>query len=38
MSCACGARVATLAADRMGPNELHLDPLRTYPVPTDAST
>ncbi|MFG3491531.1 hypothetical protein [Streptomyces sp. NPDC047972] len=30
MSCACGARVATLAADCMGPYELHLDPLRTY--------
>ncbi|MFC9795436.1 hypothetical protein [Streptomyces sp. NPDC057695] len=36
MSCACGARVATLAADCMGPYELHLDPLRTHAIPTDA--
>lgn len=30
MACACGTRVATLAADCMGPYELHLDPLRVY--------
>lgn len=29
-ACACGAPVATLAADCFGPYELHLDPLRTY--------
>ncbi|MHC6630409.1 hypothetical protein ACYTFC_30665 [Streptomyces globosus] len=32
MACPCGARVATLAADCMGPHELHLHPLRTYPA------
>lgn len=30
LACACGAAVATLAADCMAPRELHLDPLRTY--------
>lgn len=30
MACACGALVATLAADCLGPHELHLDPLRVY--------
>lgn len=30
-ACACGARVATLAADCFGPYELHLDPARVYP-------
>ena len=30
-ACACGARVATLAADCFGPYELHLDPVRVYP-------
>ncbi|MCX4776427.1 hypothetical protein [Streptomyces sp. NBC_01264] len=29
-ACACGAQVATLAADCFGPYELHLDPVRTY--------
>ncbi|WP_328374680.1 hypothetical protein OHB13_00420 [Streptomyces sp. NBC_00440] len=29
-ACPCGAPVATLAADCFGPNELHLDPDRTY--------
>lgn len=30
MACGCGALVATVAADCMGPYELHLDPLRVY--------
>lgn len=30
MTCVCGALLATLAADCMGPHELHLDPLRVY--------
>ncbi|MFH7594528.1 hypothetical protein WDV06_05405 [Streptomyces racemochromogenes] len=30
MACACGTRVATLAADCMGPHELRLDPVRTH--------
>lgn len=30
MACVCGTLVATLAADRMGPHELHLDPVRVY--------
>ncbi|WP_407287752.1 hypothetical protein [Streptomyces sp. BP-8] len=30
MACGCGALVATLAADCIGPHEPHLDPLRTY--------
>lgn len=38
MTCMCGARVATLAADCMGPHELHLDPLRTYTFTPDTST
>lgn len=31
-ACACGLALATLAADCMGPYELHLDPLRVYPL------
>ncbi|MEY9966880.1 hypothetical protein ABIA33_004945 [Streptacidiphilus sp. MAP12-16] len=30
LGCACGSRLATWAADCMGPNELHLDPVRVY--------
>ncbi|MEV5317281.1 hypothetical protein AB0K92_06310 [Streptomyces sp. NPDC052687] len=30
LACGCGALVATLAADCVGPYELHLDPLRVY--------
>ena len=30
LACACGSRLATWAADCMGPNELHLDPVRVY--------
>jgi hypothetical protein len=30
LACACGSRLATWAADCMGPNELHLDPVRSY--------
>lgn len=30
MACTCGTLIATLAADCMGPYELHLDPLRVY--------
>ncbi len=29
-SCPCGAPVAALTADCLGPHELHLDPVRTY--------
>ncbi len=29
-ACPCGAPVATLTADCMGPYELHLDPVRVY--------
>lgn len=29
-ACPCGSRLATLAADCMGPCELHLDPVRVY--------
>lgn len=36
MACGCGTLVATLAADCMGPHELHLDPLRTYAFTVDA--
>lgn len=32
-ACACGAPIATLAADCYGPYELHLDPVRTYALP-----
>ncbi|APU39572.1 hypothetical protein BSL84_07075 [Streptomyces sp. TN58] len=35
MACVCGALVATLAADCMGPHELHLDPLRVYAFTAD---
>ncbi|MEV6674364.1 hypothetical protein [Streptomyces sp. NPDC051162] len=35
MACACGALVATLVADCMGPYELRLDPVRVYAYPTD---
>ncbi len=31
-ACPCGTAVATLAADCMGPYELHLDPLRVFPL------
>jgi hypothetical protein len=31
-ACPCGTAVATLAADCTGPYELHLDPVRTYPL------
>ncbi|RKN60008.1 hypothetical protein D7231_33725 [Streptomyces klenkii] len=37
MACPCGALVATLAADCMGPHELHLDPLRVYAYPADTT-
>ncbi|WKE71567.1 hypothetical protein [Streptomyces sp. WP-1] len=30
LACACGSRLATWAADCMGPNELLLDPARVY--------
>lgn len=30
LACACGSRLATWAADCMGPHELHLDPVRVY--------
>jgi hypothetical protein len=30
LACACGSRLATWAADCLGPNELHLDPVRVY--------
>jgi hypothetical protein len=30
LACACGSRLATLAADCIGPCELHLDPVRVY--------
>ncbi|UXY25064.1 hypothetical protein N8I84_42365 (plasmid) [Streptomyces cynarae] len=30
LACACGSRLATWAADCMGPNELHLDPVRVH--------
>jgi hypothetical protein len=30
LACGCGALVATIAADCMGPHELHLDPSRVY--------
>ncbi|MGW1711254.1 hypothetical protein ACWCP8_38905 [Streptomyces sp. NPDC002206] len=30
LACACGSRLATWAADCLGPNELHLDPVRAY--------
>ncbi|SEL52596.1 hypothetical protein [Streptacidiphilus jiangxiensis] len=30
LACGCGSRLATWAADCIGPNELHLDPVRTY--------
>ena len=34
-ACPCGARVATLAGDCVGPYELHLDPVRTYAFDSD---
>ncbi|MGW8969642.1 hypothetical protein [Streptomyces platensis] len=37
MACGCGALVATLAADCMGPYELHLDPVRVYAFDTKGS-
>ncbi|MYQ47999.1 hypothetical protein GTW40_23620 [Streptomyces sp. SID4985] len=30
LACACGSRLATWAADCLGPNELHLGPVRVY--------
>lgn len=30
LACPCGSRLATWAADCLGPNELHLDPVRVY--------
>ncbi|MBP0457491.1 hypothetical protein [Streptomyces montanisoli] len=30
LACSCGSRLATWAADCLGPNELHLDPVRVY--------
>lgn len=30
LACMCGSRLATWAADCLGPNELHLDPIRVY--------
>ncbi|MFF3505487.1 hypothetical protein [Streptomyces sp. NPDC003247] len=30
LACACGSRLAAWAADCLGPNELHLDPVRIY--------
>jgi hypothetical protein len=37
LACSCGSRLATLAADCLGPCELHLDPLRVYPIEYPAS-
>ncbi|MFE2352965.1 hypothetical protein [Streptomyces parvulus] len=30
LACVCGCRAATWAADCLGPNELHLDPVRVW--------
>ncbi|MFC9285292.1 hypothetical protein [Streptomyces sp. NPDC057052] len=30
LACTCGSRLATWAADCLGPDELHLDPVRVY--------
>jgi hypothetical protein len=30
LACTCGSRLATWTADCLGPNELHLDPVRVY--------
>lgn len=38
MACACGTLVATLAADCLGPHELHLDPIRVYAYTPDSPT
>lgn len=35
--CACGSRLATLAADCMGAYELHVDPVRVYPFDASAT-
>lgn len=35
MACACGTLIATLAADCLGPHELHLDPVRVYAYVTE---
>ncbi|MGP3769499.1 hypothetical protein ACTWJ8_01590 [Streptomyces sp. SDT5-1] len=35
MACGCGTLVATLAADCLGPHELHLDPIRVYAHDTE---
>jgi hypothetical protein len=37
MACGCGVLVATLAADCMGPYELHLDPVRVRAFDTKGS-
>lgn len=37
MACGCGALVATLAADCMGPYKLHLDPVRVWAFDTEGT-
>ncbi|MEZ0096376.1 hypothetical protein ABH925_007583 [Streptacidiphilus sp. EB129] len=37
LACVCGSRLAAWAADCIGPNELHLDPVRVYPWHQDGS-
>ncbi|GAB3171361.1 hypothetical protein [Streptomyces incanus] len=37
LACVCGSRLATWAADCLGPNELHLDPVRVYAWHQDGS-
>ncbi|WP_030993901.1 MULTISPECIES: hypothetical protein [unclassified Streptomyces] len=37
MICGCGAPVATLTADCMGPHELHLDPVRVWAFDTEGA-
>ncbi|WP_063753177.1 hypothetical protein [Streptomyces resistomycificus] len=38
LACTCGSRLATWAADCLGPNELHLDPVRVYAWPQSEAT
>ncbi|MEU3985312.1 hypothetical protein AB0F77_35510 [Streptomyces sp. NPDC026672] len=38
LACACGSRLATWAADCLGPNELHLDPVRVHAWPLGGAT
>ncbi|MEV5544583.1 hypothetical protein AB0L35_00370 [Streptomyces sp. NPDC052309] len=38
LACTCGSRLATWAADCLGPNELHLDPVRVYAWHGDGTT